>query len=113
MRAERAERERRKMAELDAVASFEGLMAEYPNPGAKAKYPDAVRRAYEAVAIDQKTKRQIASALRWWKQSHDWTKEGGQYINQATEWLSRGLWRQAPIVDEADAMAERIRKYII
>lgn len=34
--------------------------------------------------------------LKDWKQSEQWSKDGGQYIPYMDNWLGKGIWRQKP-----------------
>ena len=67
------------------------------------KYPEdhrggiqAARDAFRQEVLSQEDADVALENLRLWKQSEQWSKDGGQYIPQLKNWLSRGIWQQKP-----------------
>ena len=67
------------------------------------KYPEdhrggiqAARDAFRQEVLSQEDADVALENLRLWKQSEQWRKDGGQYIPQLKNWLSRGIWQQKP-----------------
>lgn len=49
-------------------------------------------KAFEKLKPDQELVDQMIQSINAWKQSEQWTKDGGQYIPMPTTWLSRRRW---------------------
>ena len=49
-------------------------------------------KAFEKLKPDQELLDQMLKSINAWKQSEQWTKDGGQYIPMPTTWLNRRRW---------------------
>lgn len=49
-------------------------------------------KAFEKLKPDQDLVDQMITSINAWKQSDQWTKDGGQYIPMPTTWLNRRRW---------------------
>lgn len=49
-------------------------------------------KAFEKLKPDQELLDQMIKSINAWKQSEQWTKDGGQYIPMPTTWLNRRRW---------------------
>ena len=75
-------------------ADFEQIWIEYPEErrGSRQKAQDEFRMEITSaedadLAIEN---------LQLWKQSEQWTKNGGQYVPYLDNWISRGIWKTRP-----------------
>lgn len=78
----------------DARADFQRLWEAYPQErrGQMAKAWDEFRM--EILAPEDAD--EAMERLKDWKQSEQWSKDGGQYIPYLDNWLGKGIWRQKP-----------------
>lgn len=65
-------------------------------------YPKKIDRsgaweAWKALNPSEELARQILSSLDAWSKSGRWTEDGGRYIPDAANFLSKGYWRTTPI----------------
>ena len=67
---------------------FEAFWNAYPKQKAKTE----AREAFAKVDVPLQT---LLDALEVQKKSHDWTKEGGQYIPYPAKWLNKRRWEDA------------------
>ena len=67
---------------------FEAFWNAYPKQKAKTE----AREAFAKVDVPLQT---LLDALEIQKKSHDWTKEGGQYIPYPAKWLNKRRWEDA------------------
>jgi hypothetical protein len=49
-------------------------------------------KAFQKLKPDQELLDQMIKSINAWKQSEQWTKDGGQYIPMPTTWLNRRRW---------------------
>lgn len=66
-------------------------------------YPSKIDResaweAWKALTPSPDTVRQIMTALEAWKRSSQWTEDGGRYIPNAAKFLSKGYWKNIPLL---------------
>lgn len=76
----------------DAQMLFDRFWAAYPRKKAK---QDAMK-AWAKLAPDMALCREMSAALKWQKQSAQWTKDGGQYIPNPGKWIRQRLWEDEP-----------------
>lgn len=69
---------------------FEAFWNAYPKVKQKSK--QEAREAFAKVDVPLQT---LLDALEIQKKSHDWTKEGGQYIPYPAKWLNKRRWEDA------------------
>ena len=69
---------------------FEAFWNAYPKVKQKSK--QEAREAFAKVDVPLQT---LLDALEVQKKSHDWTKEGGQYIPYPAKWLNKRRWEDA------------------
>jgi hypothetical protein len=79
--------------------AFAEFWAAYPW---KAKRPPA-ERAWAKIAPDAAQVEQIMAGLERHKASHQWTKDGGQYIPLPATWLNARQWEDEIVVAAAPA----------
>jgi len=72
----------------DQVEKFEKFYQAYPKKRAKAE----ALKAWAKVAPENGLFGKIMSALYDQKLSHDWRKDGGQYVPLPATWLNQGRW---------------------
>lgn len=53
-------------------------------------------KAWAKLNPDMALCREMSAALKWQKQSAQWTKDGGQYIPNPGKWLRQRLWEDEP-----------------
>lgn len=58
---------------------------------------DAAMKAWRKISKPKETIRIILEALQWQKQSHNWTKDNGQYIPNPATYLNQGRWKDEKI----------------
>ena len=78
---------------------FEAFWNAYPKQKAKTE----AREAFAKVDVPLQT---LLDALEIQKRSHDWTKDGGQYIPYPAKWLNKRRWE-----DSMDANAQGTDRY--
>lgn len=76
----------------DAQMLFDRFWAAYPKKRAK---QDAMK-AWAKLAPDMALCREMSAALKWQKQSAQWTRDGGQYIPNPGKWIRQRLWEDEP-----------------
>lgn len=69
---------------------FEAFWNAYPKVKQKSK--QEAREAFAKVDVPLQT---LLDALEVQKKSHDWTKEGGQYIPYPAKWLNKRRWEDS------------------
>ena len=69
----------------------------------KQKSKQEAREAFAKVDVPLQT---LLDALEIQKRSHDWTKDGGQYIPYPAKWLNKRRWE-----DSMDANAQGTDRY--
>lgn len=74
------------------VSGFEGLWEAYPE--GKRGNKKAAMEAYRQCSVEDAS--QVYASLEAWKQSEQWTKDGGTYIPMLVNWISRGIWQTKP-----------------
>ena len=79
---------------------FDRFWQAYPKKKAK---QDAMK-AWAKLAPDMALCREMSAALKWQKQSEQWTRDGGQYIPHPGKWLRQRLWEDEP--DGPDGAAD-------
>ena len=52
--------------------------------------------AYKMRVTTETDAHSMLTNLRLWKQSEQWNKDGGQFIPQLVNWISRGVWKTTP-----------------
>lgn len=82
------------------MEAFETFWAAYPK---KRKKLDALK-AWQRLNPSSDLLAEMLSALKWQRQSEDWTKEGGQYVPLPATWLRAGQWMDEPEVQVAPAL---------
>jgi len=104
----------------DWAAEFEAFWAEYPETRKKNRY--RVESAWSA-QHHLPPKNELQEALRAFKASPEWKREGGKFIPAPETWIMERRWQDAPAyspkpkpapkseVDEADAFAWRREVY--
>lgn len=92
----------------EAVEGFDEFWSAYPNKVGKPK----ALLAWKAKKPDLQT---VLSALKRWKASEQWMKDGGRFVPHPTTWLNREGWndaiageRVAPSVTDMKAAEDRI-----
>ena len=75
-------------------ADFEKLWMEYPE--ARRGGIQMAQDSFSAEITSEEDADQALENLRLWKQSEQWTKDGGQYVPYLDNWLNRGIWRTKP-----------------
>ena len=93
-KARDAERRQKLDQQQARSIAFEVFWNDYPRKEKKSK----AREAFEKVDADISV---LLKALEWQKRSHDWTKDGGQYIPQPTSWLNQRRWEDEPFAPMA------------
>ena len=68
------------------------LFAEFWKAYPKHQDKQGALKAFEKLKPDQELLDQMLKAINAWKQSEQWTKDGGQYIPMPTTWLNRRRW---------------------
>lgn len=77
-------------SKAQATISFSEFFSAYPRQSCE----DEAREIWNSIPADDLPR--IMESLERWKVSEDWGEENGRYIPRACNWLSRGLWRDAP-----------------
>ena len=67
---------------------FEEFWGQYPKKAAEAK----ARQEWAKLAPDAGLRERILAAVRVHRQLEQWTKEGGQYVPTAANWLKDQRW---------------------
>jgi len=105
----------------DWAAEFNAFWAEYPESRKKNRY--RVESAWSAQRHHLPPESELQAALRAFKASQDWKREGGKFIPAPETWIMERRWQDAPAyspkakpapkseVDEADAFAWRREVY--
>lgn len=76
----------------EAQMLFDRFWAAYPKRKAK---QDAMK-AWAKLNPDMDLCQKMSAALKWQKQSEQWTRGGGQYIPHPGKWLRQRLWEDEP-----------------
>ena len=76
----------------EAQMLFDRFWAAYPKKKAK---QDAMK-AWAKLNPDMDLCREMSAALKWQKQSAQWTRDGGQYIPNPGKWIRQRLWEDEP-----------------
>jgi uncharacterized protein YdaU (DUF1376 family) len=105
----------------DWAAEFNAFWAEYPESRKKNRY--RVESAWSSQRHHLPPKNELQEALRAFKASPEWKREGGKFIPAPETWIMERRWQDAPAyspkakpapkseVDEADAFAWRAEAY--
>lgn len=75
-------------------AVFGEILEAYPQE--KTGNTEDALTAFGQVVTCEEAAYQMLRNLRAWKQSEQWTKDGGKYIPYLSNWILRGSWRFAP-----------------
>lgn len=75
-------------------ADFEKLWNTYPSVR-RGRYEEA-REAFFTTILSEDEAQEALDNLTLWKQSDQWNKNGGQYVPYLANWLTRGIWHEAP-----------------
>lgn len=80
-------------------------------------YPKKIDRsgaweAWKALNPSEELARQILSSLDAWSKSGRWTEDGGRYIPDAANFLSKGYWQSMPAPTTAQHGADRLAAMI-
>jgi hypothetical protein len=75
-----------------AVASFDSFWSAYPRKTDKA----AARKAWVKLKPDADLLAVMLAALERQKRSHQWAKNGGEFIPHASTWLNKRRWEDEP-----------------
>ncbi len=67
---------------------FDSFWAAYP----KHQDKQGALKVFEKLKPDQELLDQMLKAINAWKQSEQWTKDGGQFIPMPATWLNRRRW---------------------
>ena len=67
---------------------FTSFWSMYPRKVGKG----AAYRAWKKILCQAETLQLIESALKWQKESDQWTKDNGQFIPHPSTWLNQGRW---------------------
>lgn len=76
------------VADAPSVVEFDRFWRLYPRKVGKAK----AEKAWVKLKVDASLFARIGTALAAWCNSHDWTKDGGQFIPHAATWLNGKRW---------------------
>lgn len=79
-------------------ARFEEWWAAYPRTRRVAK-PQCAKK-WRNILASGTTEEELFLGLARWLNSHDWQKEGGQYVCQPATWLNQSRWNDTPIPAE-------------
>jgi len=83
-------------------AHFEAFWEAYPRRVGKLD----VKKWWEKNRPDEETFQTILLAIARWKDSENWTKDGGKYIPLPMTWLNRGGWDDEPPKPKRHLMSE-------
>lgn len=89
------------VSELDKL--FDQFWAAYPKKRGK----ENARKAWKKLSPDKELCRRMAKALKWQKESSEWTRDGGQYIPYPATWLNGRRWEDVPDTEPPDNGKER------
>ncbi|WP_258035060.1 hypothetical protein [Pseudomonas putida] len=76
------------VADAPSLVEFDRFWKLYPRKVGKAK----AEKAWTKLKVDTSLFARIGTALAAWSKSHDWTKDGGQFIPHAATWLNGKRW---------------------
>jgi len=62
----------------------------------KKKAKDKAQRAFKKINPNDNTFNEMMFTLEWQVKSHDWIKEGGEYIPFPASYLNAGQWKDKP-----------------
>ena len=74
--------------QADHAATFDSFWKLYPNKTGK----KPAQQAWTKLKPEGELLNMIMSALALQRSSHDWTKDGGQYVPHARTWLNQNRW---------------------
>lgn len=74
------------------MESFERLWEAYPE--GKRGNKKAAIEAYRQCCVEDAS--QVYASLEAWKQSEQWTKDGGTYVPMLVNWLAKKIWQTMP-----------------
>ena len=86
---------------VDATAAeppedlFEDFWKAYPKKKAK----DDARKAFDKRKPGRQLLQSMLAAITVQKQSHEWTKDGGQFIPYPASWLNAGCWQDGESIE--------------
>ena len=87
----------------DVGAAFDAFWGAYPRKVGKG----AAQKAWGKVRPDAALAAKIVAAVVAQRSSHQWSKDGGQFIPHPTTWLNQGRWDdEAPRSSEVGSAAE-------
>lgn len=84
----------------ESLVEFERFWKLYPRKVGK----DKAEKAWAKLKVGASLFARMGTALAAWSKSHDWTKDGGQFIPHAATWLNGKRWE-----DELPAVAGATR----
>nr|WP_249121959.1 hypothetical protein [Pseudomonas juntendi] len=76
------------VADAPSLVDFDRFWKLYPRKVGKAK----AEKAWLKLKVGEDLFDLIGAALAAWSKSHDWTKDGGQFIPHAATWLNGKRW---------------------
>ena len=88
------------------VTEFDQFYEAYPRHVGK----KAARKAWDG-AKDRPSLEAILLAIAAQKKSHDWTKDGGQYIPHPSTWLNQGRWSDQPTQRQPTVMEKFLSRH--
>lgn len=74
------------------MSGFEGLWEAYPE--GKRGNKKAAMEAYRQCCVEDASC--MYTSLEAWKQSEQWTKDGGTYVPMLVNWLAKKIWQTMP-----------------
>lgn len=77
---------------------FEQFWAIYPRKVGK----DGARKAFEKRHFDADSLKSVLNAVSEQARSHQWQREGGQFIPHPATWLNQGRWQDEPEITVAE-----------
>ena len=84
---------RRKRATTAYTPEFQSVWQAYPHFNGRSDKPKSWAKWRELSEDEAAT---VAANLPAWKASHDWTRDGGQYVPAMERWLAGEKWRASP-----------------
>lgn len=84
----------------ESLVEFERFWKLYPRKVGR----DKAAKAWAKLKVDASLFARIGTSLAAWRNSHDWAKDGGQFIPHAATWLNGKRWE-----DELPAVAGATR----
>lgn len=95
------EQDKNPSASVKPDDGFDAFWSAYP----KKKSKGAALKAWGKLKAKRETLALILAALAWQTKTHDWTKEGGQFIPYPASYLNSQGWLDAPTTGEPATQA--------